>query len=659
MTRWLSLLVATITTVALAEVRDLGIPVRAVNWEQLHPGATADGKPSLLATFGQHGGGLFVAEIDLVTGHCRQFGVKDSASTYPVAAFRSPRTGVLYIGSAWDAHLHRFDPAHPERGVEDLGHIDPAGADFPTSFAETVDGMIFIGATKGARLVRFDPATKTFTRFGRMDNVDENLGVLAGEDGSLAGLIHYTRPHLVVIDPRSGEHREIGPIIKDSTDARQFLKLVKGTDGLLYLDTHEGKFRIDRMNIVPVGRTPPIMPGSSHEVPLVMPGGWMAQFLDDDLGTQRKLLLTNTNPRVPSRTLTLDWTGGGTALHVMDVGPDGRIYGSTLMPNRLFMATPDGREVKNLGQFSFALGDAYSLTTIGEKLYLASYPGGRLSVYDPARPWHFGGGPTDNPRDYGRLDATSWRPNALLAAPDGRLWMGSAPISGQVGGTLTWFDPRTGERQSHRPIVPETTPASLLWLPESKQILVGLSIEVGYGATVKRLSGAFALWDPDQDRLVWSGDLGLQNLADVCSLAPAGDGLVYALIGRGDQILTQGAPDITPRLVLLDPARRTKIADAWLPKDFGPLAWHGFFALRTGPSGAVYGATTHCVFRIKPGTCDVERVWQGSQPRPREGTVWRTAVDPNVIDVVGPIIGNELYFGSGWRLRALTLPGEK
>jgi hypothetical protein len=134
---------------------------------------------------------------------------------------------------------------------------------------------------------------------------------------------------------------------------------------------------------------------------------------------------------------------------------------------------------------------------------------------------------------------------------------------------------------------------------------------------------------------------------------------VYALIGRGDQILTQGAPDITPRLVLLDPVKRKVIAETWLPKDFGPLAWHGFFALRTAPSGTLYGATSYCVFRIKPGTCEMERVWQKSQPRPREGTVWRTAVDPDVIDVVGPIIGNELYFGSGWRLRALTLPGEK
>ena len=154
---------------------------------------------------------------------------------------------------------------------------------------------------------------------------------------------------------------------------------------------------------------------------------------------------------------------------------------------------------------------------------------------------------------------------------------------------------------------------------------------------------------------MWSGDLGLTNLADVCSLAPAGGGLVYALIGRGDHILSQGAPPVTPRLVLIDPAKRRVVADAWLPEEYGPVSWHGLFSLRVGPGSAVYGATAYCVFRIKPGTCEVERVWQSAVPRKQDGTVWLTN-DPNAIDVVGPIVGREFYFGTGWRLRALTLP---
>jgi outer membrane protein assembly factor BamB len=179
-----------LATAEPATVRDLGIPVRGVNWGRIHAGATVDGNPSILVSFGQNNGGLFVADVDFGTGHCRQFAVQNpTASTFPTASFRSLRTGMLYIGSAWDGHLHRFDPARPELGIVDLGAIDPGEAIFPTGITEAADGMIFIGTCNGARLVRFDPASGEFTRVGRMDETDNYLYPLAGDDGSLAALV--------------------------------------------------------------------------------------------------------------------------------------------------------------------------------------------------------------------------------------------------------------------------------------------------------------------------------------------------------------------------------------------------------------------------------------------------------------------------------------
>jgi len=647
--------------------RDLGIPVKGVSWARLHPGKTADGRASLLASMSQNNGGLFVLDIDLATGHCRQFAVHDTVnSTFSAASFRSLLTGVLYVVSGWDGHLHRFDANHPERGLEDLGRIYPAAGDIaPLGINEGPDGVLWIGTYPGATLTKYDPATGKFTCFGKKDDTDNYLYPLAGDDGSLAGIVKFGRPHLLVFDPRTGASREVGPSVTDPTDKSQFLKFFKGTDRRLYLDSHAGKFRVDGLNLTPVDELPAPLPGihatykHAYQAPAEMPGGWTAQFLDDGIngvGVPRNVLLTNRDPLVPSRRLHLDWVGGGSNLHVIDVGPDGKLYGSSYMPNRLFTSSVDGKEISDLGEHTFAGGEAYSMICLDGKLYLGSYPEARLSVFDPAQPLHFGTGPNDNPRDLGRLDNIGYRPNAMVVTPDGRLWMGASPDYGLYGGTLAWFNPKTGEKKSHRTVVPETTPDSMLWLPELKQILIGLSIEPGTGMPVKRLQGAFALWDPAKDALVWSGDLGLDNLADVTSLAPAGRGLVYALIGRGDHILTAGAPEIRPRLALIDPAKRTVVASAWLPEDYGPLSWHGLFSLRVGPGGVVYGATGYCVFRIRPGTCDVERVWQGDAPRKRPGTVWLTASSPNVIDVVGPIVGHQFYFATGWRLRVLNLP---
>ncbi|MBS0632297.1 MAG: hypothetical protein JSS11_10310 [Verrucomicrobia bacterium] len=660
---------ASLLTAAPAEVRDLGIPVKGVSWARLHPGRTAEGHASLLASMSQNNGGLFVLDIDLATGHCRQFPVHDGVnSTFSAASFRSLLTGILYVVSGWDGHLHRYDANHPELGLQDLGRIYAAPGDIaPLGINEGPDGVLWIGTYPGASLTKYDPASGQFTHFGKFDATDNYLYPLAGDDGSLAAIVKFGRQHLLVIDPRTGEHREVGPSVTDAADKAQFLKFFKGADRRLYLDSHAGKFRVDGMNLTPVDELPAPLAGihatykHAYQAPAEMPGGWTAHFLDDNIngtGTPRNVLLVNRDPSVASRRLHLDWIGGGSNLHTIDVGPGGELYGSSYMPNRLYRASLDGARIEDLGEHTFAGGEAYSTVTLDGKLYLGSYPESRLSVYDPSKPLHFGAGPNDNPRDLGRLDGIGYRPNVLLATPDGRLWMGSSPDYGLYGGTLAWYDPKTGAKKSHRVVVPDLSPASGLYLPELKQILLGLSIETGTGMPVKKdvLHGAFALWDPAEDKLIWSGDLGLDNLADVSSLAPAGNGLVYALLGRGDHILSAGAPEIGPRLALIDPAKRTVVASAWLPADYGPLSWHGYFSLRVGPGGAVYGATGYCVFRIKPGTCDVERVWQLDQPKKRPGTVWLTASSPNVIDVVGPIVGNTFYFATGWRLRALTLP---
>ena len=664
------LLLLSLSPIALSgattpEARDLGIPIKGVSWVRLHAGQTTQGEPSLLATMSQTNGGLFVIDIDTETGHCTQFAVQDQKnSTFSTASFRSLLSGILYIGSAWDGNLHQFDPSCPDRGIEDLGVISDS-VSFPTGITESLDGTIWIGAYGGARLIKLDPKTKTFTRFGRMDEEEEYLYPLAGDDGSLAALVKVVRPHLVAIDPETGVHREIGPSISDTLDKTQFLRFFKGTDRRLYLDSNDGKYHIEGMLLVPVKHLPEPLAGihstgeHRYQNPLTMPGGWQAHLMDDGggkgSGAPRRVLLANVNPLIASRVLHLDWIGGGSNIHVIELGPDGMLYGSSYLPNLMYRSSLDGSTIEHIGQHTFAAGQAYSVASLDDKVYLASYPQARISVFDPSLPVSFGTHESDNPCDLGRLDEVAYRPNAMIASPDGKLWIGSGPDYGLKGGTLAWYDPKLETKASHRAIVPDMSPSSLLWLPETEKLLVGLSIEAGTGARIEKFDGAFALWNPKFDSLEWSGDFGIEGLADVTSLAHAGNGLVYALIGRGDHVISAGAPEIRPRLALIDPNSRKLITSAWLPEGYGPLSWHGSYSLRVGPDGSVYGATDYCIFRIVPGTCDVERIWQMDKPEPRSGA-WRSSLSPNSIDIVGPIVNNEFTFATGWRLRSISLP---
>jgi len=647
--RWPAFVFAALVAAPLSalEFRELGIPVRGVNWGRMHPGATADGKPSLLLSLGQNNGGLFVCDIDLATGHCRQLSVGLALADFPTASLRSPRTGILYIGSAWTGHLHRYDPARPERGLEDLGAIDSGHATFPCGIQEAPDGTLYIGSYPEASLTRFDPASGSFTRFGRFDETDKYLYPLVGDDGTVAAQVKTTRYFLIAFDPRTGERKPVGPVLKEPTVSGARFQFFKGTDGGLYLDSSLGNFRITGLEAKPVdGPLPSQMRGvpathkNDYQAPAAMPGGVSVAPDSGGAGYRR---LRVTQPGVAPRELPLDWQGGGTNLYLIHHGPDGKIYGSSYLPEHLFRCELDGSGMTDLGVCSASQGEAYSMTNFGGKLAIASYPAARVSLYDPSRPYAFSRRADSNPRDIGPIDAgeIAYRPHVLFAAPDGKLWVGSAPNYGLSGGPLSWFDPKTERRGSHRTVVDGLSPVSALWLPQQNQLLLGLGTEPGSGVQVSKPAGAFALWDTAQDRLVFAGDFGVPELADVCGLVPAADGLVYALSARPSFLIEHhGAKPAPSRLALIAPARRATIASAPLPAEYGGFGEAGYKALRVDARGRVFGATTRGVYRIKPGGCETEWLW----------------TSPQSIDVVGPIVGRTLYFASQWRLLSVDLP---
>jgi hypothetical protein len=641
-------------------VRDLGVPVKATNWIRLHPGRGPDGKASLLATMGQNNGGLFVLDIDLATGHCQQFNAKSAAQQYPISAIRSPRTGILYVGSHTDGHLLRYDPAHPERGLEDLGVIDGDQAVFPTGITEAPDGTLWIGGYPGCCLTHYDPATGIFRRLGSVAPEDKYLYPISGSDGSLAALTKFTRPHIVVVNPVTGEKRTVGPVL-DPEDKTQRILFYKALDGRLYLETHVGNYRINGMELEPVTYLPPAMPGihatnkHQYQEVLPMPDGLIAVWADGEegAGLYKKILLTSTNPSVAPRTIELDWDGGGSNLFKIHLGADGNIYGSSFLPEHLFRVAPDGSGMVNLGRCSLMLGEAYSFGNFSDgSMIIASYPKSHISLYDPKKPYRFGTDAEANPRDIGRLDEIGIRPAGLAIVPalkkaDGttipeRAWVASLPDYGLYGGTLAWVEPKTGAHGSHRHLVTDCSPVALHWLPDIRQLLVGMSTESGTGTKIRAKHGAFILWDPVEDQPIHTGDFGIANLGSVQAFAPAAGGLVYALIMNNRFAEdTMGAAKLPPRLALVDPAARQAVAVASLPADLGSLPHHSGYCIFSGPDG-VYGMTEKCLYRIKPGTCDTEVVW-----RMPEG---------DQFDVPGPWVGRTFYFATTWRLRALTLP---
>lgn len=585
-------------------VREIGIPVRSVNWVHLHAGRNSAGAPCILGVMGQSAANLFVLQIDPASGSLQQFVAQVPDASYPTATLMS-RGGLLYIGAAYAGHLLCFDPAKGE--LRDCGVIHAGAATFPCRMDEDAEGRIWIGSYGAADLTSYDPRTGQFEPRGRMDETDMYNYPLVNTDGTVANLIRMTKPHVVVFDPRTGNKQTVGPV---TVKGESSLDMLRGTDGKLYLVTDAQKFRIDGMAAVPVDT----VPASAAEPPL--PDGTTFRFADH---ASREFVVRTSDGK--EQTFKLAYDATGTDIFSLHGGPDGCVYGSSVLPLDLFRYDPASSALTDLGRCSESNGELYSMANFEQKLYLAAYPAARLSVYDPKLPYHFGTDADSNPRDLGRMDDISYRPRSSLAGPLGRVWVASIPDYGRWGGPLSWYEPATGAKKSYNAIAGDASCYTLAYLPASECLAVGTSISGGSGTQPRVSQAQLFLWDYRQERKLWEGTLDRPVAAFNALLALPGGQLLGTVVG-GDK----------PELFVFDPASRTFVrrmdTPPGTPLDLG---------LQLGPDGAIYGFTSQRIYRLDPQNWNLAEISRGTY------------------SVAGPILGNEIFYSVGPRLFAAMI----
>jgi len=591
-------------------IRDIGIPVRSVNWVRLHPGHTAKDLPCLYATMGQTAKSLFVLQIDPETGRCRQFVADVPGSNFPTATLLS-RSGKLYIGAAYSGHLLCFDPVRDV--LEDLGAIHPGRATFPCRLDEDEKGRIWIGSYGTADLTCYDYREGKFIRYGRMDEVDMYNYPLVNKDGKVACLIRMTRPHVVVFDPETTKQESVGPVIPKGQGN---LDLVKGHDGWLYIASDKGNFRINGLRAISVEAVPKPKPDPT------LPDGSTFGFADSAEQIYRRLRISRHDGEV--HTYDLEYEASGSDIFYLHAGPDGCIYGSSYLPLHLFRFNPENEELVDLGRCSASAGEAYSMANYQGRIYISSYPGARISVYDPGKPYDFGDQVGDNPRDLGRIDDISYRPRSTLAGPLGRVWVASLPDYGMWGGPLSYYDPETGEKKAYYRIFGDGSCYTLAHLEDQKLIAVGTSISGGSGTQPKVDEATLLLWDYHAEKKVWTGTLE-NKVAAFNALLVGSDGRLYGTVrGRGSG----------PELFVFDPKSLEFAARIAVPQG-NPLD----LGLQNGSDGRIYGFTRSCIYRFDPDSLTVKVIIR----------------DDEGFNVAGPILSGDIYFATGHRLRAAKI----
>jgi len=587
--------------------RDVGVPVKeAVCWgAYLGPGKTGE-RNTIYLSFGQYNAPLFLLAVNPDTGEMRQF-KGPLSSEMGSWGFTVDHENRVYLGSYYHAHLLRFDPK-TERW-DDLGQPGGEKESFICSLTTAPDGKIWGGTYPSSNLFSYDLKTGISENFGRMDPEQFYCYPTAGEDGLIYCAIQFEKTDIVVFDPKTKSKVSLLPSVGRKPGR---VSLIKGRDGRIYsrLSTQEQWFRIEGgQKFIPV---------SQQEIPFPLqglPDGRQFHLVEN------KILRIQNPAAKEEKEIPLEYEASGASIFVVSAGPDGRIYGSSMLPLRLFVYDPENKRLTNLGKVSHATGEVYSMGSLDGKLYLASYPEARISVYDPKRPLQFGDNEDSNPRDLGPVGDGQYRPRAMIAGPHGKVYIGSYPDYGLLGGAIGVYDPEKNEKRVYRHIVKNQSIASLAYIEKLDLIAAGSSVRGGTGTRATEKEAILILWDPKEEKKIFE-IVPVPEAQTILSLAATPNGFVCGITNN-------------EKVFVFDPEKR-EVKKAF---DLGfkdPIE----VSLQLNADGRLYGLAKNAIFFIDP----------------KDDRISLLARPPVPIDSGMALLGRKIYFGSGANLWEFEIP---
>jgi hypothetical protein len=589
--------------------RDLGIPVREpVIWgAHVGPGKTGN-LDTIYLSFGQYNAPLFLLAVNPDTGEIRQFNGPLS-SEMGSWGFTIDHENRIYLGSYYSAHLLRFDPKTEK--WEDLGRPAGESESFICKITTGKDGKIWGGTYPSAKLFSYDPKTGVVQDYGRMDPDQFYCYPTAGADGLVYCAIQFEKGGIVVFDPVKRiktslippEHRRPGRV-----------HLIRGRDEKIYgkFSTSDQWFRIEEGE-----RLVEVSQSDIPLIPKILPDGRSFYFIDN------RLLKIRNSVTKEEKEIPLQYEAAGAYIFVVGKGPDGKIYGSTMLPLRLFVYDPQNKSLVNLGEAAHAKGEIYSMASYDGKLYLCSYPEARLSIYDPNKPLRFGDDEDANPRDFGPMGGELYRPRAMVAGPQGKVVIGGYPDYGLLGGAISVYDPKKDKKRVYRHVIMNQSIASLAYIETLDLIAAGGSVRGGTGTHAVEKEAKLILWDPKEEKKVFEMT-PVPEAKTILSLGVTEDGIVYGITNN-------------EKVFVFDPEKR----------DVRKLFDLGFkepreISLQLGPDLRLYGLAKKAIFFIDP----------------RNDQVSLIAEPPVPIDSGMAMVGRKIYYGSGANLYEFEIPAE-
>jgi streptogramin lyase len=517
--------------------------------------------------------------------------------------------GSIYVGTDANGHLYRYVAG--EKQVKDLGN-PPQGQTWIWDVTAGKDGEVFGGTYPGGCVFRYSPkdgfsdvshgSVVPGESYARCVAADSQRGMVYAGIGSHA--------HLVAINVKTGEKREMLP--KEYADQEFVYGLDRFGKFLVALLTRANKslvFDLDQDKLIGVipgmgGQQISIAsPEDPATIYYVFDGKLMRVKLDHPEKPEKLCPCPNAIGFTWSEGKLVGWAGNSglfrfdpktgeltkTAVNVpaeptdiqsIALGPDGRIWTGGYLSggNAAFdPATGKSEQYKGLSQ-------AEDMTVLGKTIYFGLYPGAKLSCYDTTKPWD---GKT-NPRRFGDLGPENQsRPMAMLGVEKlNKVFIGTIPEYGQLGGVLAVYDPTTDKLAVHHDVVPKQSITSLVFANDL--IVGGSSIWGGLGQKPEATEAKLFIWDPATDKKL------LETVP-----VPGAKAITGLFVGPDKNVwgMAEGT------LFVFNPIERKIVSSQEiLPIHYGEKnIWRDAF-FETHPSGAIYGTMGDRLFKLDPAT---------------------------------------------------------
>jgi len=503
-----------------------------------------------------------VVAVDPETGDFQVF-PNPAPTEYGARCMTVGPDGKIYLGTLPYAHFLVLDPQ--QGTLTDLGRPSKT-EQYIWDLAFGPDGRLYGATYPQAKLVRYDPATGALEDLGRMDPVQQYAHyVAASDDGFVYTGIGTSQSNIAAYRIATGERRSILPAQYQGVGQAW---VYRGKDGKVYGRAASRYFRLEGWNAIPIG--------ADQVSPQALPN----TLADAGVVSVSNRTIRISYPNGSARSVSFAYKGNELSVFRLGFGPDGKLYGSSVLPIHLLVYNPATAEMDELGDLGG--GEIYSFLARGDSLLMAAYSGlAPLMQYDPRKPFITGQAADNNPRlvTFAGADS-SWRPQAMIQGPDGRVYIGAVSGYGLLGGPLTIWDPDSGDVISFPHIVRDQ---SVVTLASSGHLIVG-------GTTVSGGGGSF----PTQtDAKIFVYDLAQKmKTAEVAPLPGAGtindliaapNGLIYGLVGKA--------------MFTFDP-QTAQVKDL-LPF---PITGAIYNSVAMGPDGFLYGLCSSGVFTIDPST---------------------------------------------------------